>query len=97
MIGGFALPNTEFATPYRVSNYHACVGCWNDPTLRFDHKDFLWDFLRRPRHKGTPRQFECTAPITAEQVNQAIRRVPGFPASPNAEVTETEAPEGGAG
>ena len=93
MIGGFALPNTEFETPYRVINYHACVGCWNDPTLRFDHKDFLWC----PRHKGTSRQFECTSLITAEQVKQAIRRIPGFPVSADAAPNENPAPEGGAG
>lgn len=74
MISGFSLPNTEFDTPYRVINYHACVGCWNDPTLRFQHGDFLWC----PRHAGTPRQFECTRLITAEHVKQTIRRIPGF-------------------
>ena len=78
MISGFTLPSTEFATPWRVINYHACVGCWEDPTLRFDHKDFLWC----PRHAGTPRQFECTSLITAEQVKQAIRRIPGFLGTP---------------
>ncbi|MCW2285795.1 autotransporter strand-loop-strand O-heptosyltransferase [Rhodoblastus acidophilus] len=78
MVSGFTLPSTEFATPFRVINYHACVGCWEDPTLRFDHKDFLWC----PRHAGTPRQFECTALITAEQVKQAIRRIPGFLEAP---------------
>ena len=77
MISGFTLPTTEFDTPYRVINYHACIGCWNDPALRFDHnRDFLWC----PRHAGTPRQFECTRLITAEQVKQTIRRIPGFPA-----------------
>ncbi|WP_298352899.1 autotransporter strand-loop-strand O-heptosyltransferase [Rhodoblastus sp.] len=74
LISGFTLPSTEFATPYRVINYHVCGGCWEDPTLRFDHKDFLWC----PRHAGTPRQFECTRLITAEQVKQTIRRIPGF-------------------
>jgi autotransporter strand-loop-strand O-heptosyltransferase len=74
LISGFTLPNTEFETPYRVINYHACVGCWNDPTIRFDHRDFLWC----PRHAGTPRQFECTSLITAEQVKKAIMRIPGF-------------------
>jgi autotransporter strand-loop-strand O-heptosyltransferase len=88
MIGGFALPNTEFETPYRVINYHACVGCWNDPSLRFDHKDFLWC----PRHKGTPRQFECTSLITAEQVKQAIRRIPGFAASEKVSRPESPSP-----
>jgi autotransporter strand-loop-strand O-heptosyltransferase len=74
LIGGFTHPINEFATPYRVVNYHACNGCWNDPKVRFDHKDFLWC----PRHAGTPRQFECTRLITASQVRQAIERIPGF-------------------
>jgi hypothetical protein len=42
--------------------------------VRFDHKDYLWC----PRHKDTPRQFECTRLITAEQVKDVIRRIPGF-------------------
>jgi autotransporter strand-loop-strand O-heptosyltransferase len=74
MIAGFSHPLTEFTTPYRVVNYHTCNSCWNDPAHRFDHHDFLWC----PRHKGTPRQFECTRLITAEQVRQTIARIPGF-------------------
>ncbi len=76
MISGFTHPVNEFATPYRVINYHTCNSCWNDVRVRFDHKDFLWC----PHHKDTPRQFECTRLITAEQVKDVIRRVPGFPA-----------------
>jgi autotransporter strand-loop-strand O-heptosyltransferase len=74
MISGFTHPTNEFATPYRVVNYHACNGCWNDPKHRFDHHDFLWC----PRHAGTPRQFECTRLITAAQVKAAIGRIPAF-------------------
>ena len=74
MISGFSHPTTEFASPYRVINYHTCNSCWNDPLLRFDHKDFLWC----PRHKDTPRQFECTRLITAELVKATLRRIPGF-------------------
>ena len=74
MISGFTHPLNEFETPYRVINYHTCNSCWNDPKLRFDHKDFLWC----PRHKDTPRQFECTRLITAEQVKATIRKIPGF-------------------
>jgi len=76
MISGFTHPTNEFATPYRVVNWHACNGCWNDPRVRFDHKDYQWC----PRHAGTPRQFECTRLITAEQVMQIIQRIPGFAA-----------------
>ena len=74
MISGFTHPTNEFATPYRVINYHACNSCWNDPSHRFDHHDFLWC----PRHANTSRQFECTRLITSDQVKQVIRRIPGF-------------------
>lgn len=74
LISGFSHPTTEFATPYRVVNWHACNSCWNDVRERFDHKDFLWC----PRHKDTPRQFECTRLITADAVKAAIARIPGF-------------------
>ncbi len=76
MIAGFTHPLNEFETPYRVVNYHTCNSCWNDPHHRFDHKDFLYC----PRHKGTPRQFECTRLITVDHVKQVIRKVPGFAA-----------------
>jgi len=74
MISGVTHPINEFSTPYRVINYHACNSCWNDPLAAFDRTDFL----TCPRHKDTPRQFECTRLITAEQVKQTIRRIPGF-------------------
>jgi autotransporter strand-loop-strand O-heptosyltransferase len=74
MISGFTHPTNEFNTPYRVINYHACNSCWNDVRVRFDHKDFLWC----PRHKDTPRQFECTRLITPEQVKAVIKTIPGF-------------------
>ncbi|WP_239003030.1 autotransporter strand-loop-strand O-heptosyltransferase [Rhodovastum atsumiense] len=74
MISGFTHPHNEFTTPYRVINYHGCNSCWNDPRHRFDHSDFLWC----PRHAGTSRQFECTRLITATQVKNAIRRIPGL-------------------
>jgi autotransporter strand-loop-strand O-heptosyltransferase len=76
LISGFTHPTNEFTTPYRVINYHACNSCWNDPRHRFDHHDFLWC----PRHADTPRQFECTRLITADQVKQVVRRIPGFEA-----------------
>ena len=72
LISGFTHPTNEFETPYRVINWHACNSCWNDPKLLFDHNDFLWC----PRHKDTPRQFECTRLITPEQVITMLRRIP---------------------
>ena len=74
MISGVTHPTNEFATPYRVINYHACNSCWNDPLAAFDR----FDFMTCPRHKDTPRQFECTRLITAEHVNATIKRIPGF-------------------
>lgn len=74
MISGFTHPTNEFATPYRVINYHTCNSCWNDPKVMFDHQDFMWC----PRHKDTPRQFECTRFITPEQVKKVIRTIPSF-------------------
>jgi autotransporter strand-loop-strand O-heptosyltransferase len=74
LISGFTHPTNEFATPYRVINWHACNSCWNDPKERFDHKDFLWC----PRHANTPRQFECTRLITGAHVTQIIARIPGL-------------------
>jgi autotransporter strand-loop-strand O-heptosyltransferase len=74
MISGFTHPRNEFATPYRVINYHTCNSCWNDPLASFDRQDFF----TCPRHKGSPRQFECTRLITAEQVMATIKRIPGF-------------------
>jgi autotransporter strand-loop-strand O-heptosyltransferase len=83
LISGFTHPTNEFRTPYRVINWHACNSCWNDPRHRFDHKDFLWC----PRHKDTPRHFECTRLITPTQVKQVIQTIPGFPAVRNDHVT----------
>jgi autotransporter strand-loop-strand O-heptosyltransferase len=74
LISGFTHPRNEFATPYRVINYHACNSCWNDPLANYDRHDFL----TCPRHRNTPRQFECTRLITAEQVKRVIRTIPGF-------------------
>jgi autotransporter strand-loop-strand O-heptosyltransferase len=74
MISGFTHETNEFSTPYRVINYHACNSCWNDVRVRFNHQDFFWC----PRHKDTPRQFECTRLITPEQVKAVLERIPGF-------------------
>jgi autotransporter strand-loop-strand O-heptosyltransferase len=74
MISGVTHPRTEFVTPFRVVNYHVCNSCWNDPLVRYMREDFL----TCPRHKDTPRQFECTRLITAEHVKAVIRTIPRF-------------------
>ncbi|GBR12109.1 autotransporter strand-loop-strand O-heptosyltransferase [Gluconobacter frateurii] len=71
MISGFTHPDNEFATPYRIINWHTCNSCWNDPQHQFDHHDFFWC----PRHKGTERQFECTRLITGTQVIHTLKRL----------------------
>jgi autotransporter strand-loop-strand O-heptosyltransferase len=74
LISGFTHPVNEFATPYRVINWHACNSCWNDMRLSFDNQNYLWC----PRHADTPRQFECTRLITPASVKAVIRQIPGF-------------------
>src|SRR5262249_36782985 len=51
-----------------------CNSCWNDPLAAFDRTDFL----TCPRHRDTPRQFECTRLITADQVKAVIKTIPSF-------------------
>jgi autotransporter strand-loop-strand O-heptosyltransferase len=70
LISGFTHPINEFETPYRVVNWHACNGCWNDPNERFKHDDYMWC----PRHQNTPRHFECTRLITGAHVISAVDR-----------------------
>jgi autotransporter strand-loop-strand O-heptosyltransferase len=71
LISGFTQPENEFYTPYRVINRTVCHGCWNDMRETFDHSDCLWC----PRHKGTPRHFECSRMISAEQVIETIKKI----------------------
>lgn len=71
LISGFSLPQTEFYTPYRLINYHACNGCWTDSSIEFVHNDFAWC----PRHKDTARQFECTRYISASQVKRRVDEI----------------------
>ena len=74
LISGFTHPTNEFYTPYRVINYHTCNSCWHDVNHPFDHKDFLWC----PKHKDTPRQFECTRLITVSAVKAVFHNIPRF-------------------
>lgn len=72
LVSGFTSPYTEFYTPYRVINHHACNSCWNRHL--FDNGDYLWC----PDHKGTKRHFECTQSITAHHVMNACRSIPFY-------------------
>jgi len=73
MIGGFSLPYSEFNTPYRVINYNACHGCWNDCQCKFD--GFQYDFC--PRLRGTAREFECNRLISSIKVINTIKQIIG--------------------
>lgn len=73
IISGFTHPSTEFDTPYRVFSSHVCNSCWNDVRHPFEHQNFLFC----PRHKDTPRQFECTKGISHQHVISTIQRIPG--------------------
>jgi autotransporter strand-loop-strand O-heptosyltransferase len=70
MIANFSVQWHEFQC-FRVENKSVCNGCWNDPKLKFDKGDWNWC----PRHKDTPRQFECHGSISAENVILAIDNV----------------------
>jgi autotransporter strand-loop-strand O-heptosyltransferase len=78
MISGFTHPTKEFTTPTGSSTATPATAAGTTPLHRFDHHDFL----RCPRHANTPRQFECTRLITADQVKQLIRTIPGFGTTP---------------
>ena len=52
MISGFTHPRNEFATPYRVINYHACNSCWNDPLVSLQSPRFL--HLPAPQGHAAP-------------------------------------------
>ncbi|MBQ9497858.1 MAG: autotransporter strand-loop-strand O-heptosyltransferase [Selenomonadaceae bacterium] len=68
MICGFSQDWCEFYTPYRVMNYKACHGCFNDMRVSFLGQ-------RCPYHKGTPREMECQKTITPRMVIDAIERL----------------------
>ncbi|GAN62570.1 glycosyltransferase [Acetobacter indonesiensis NRIC 0313] len=68
MISGFTAERNEFSTPWRVINRHLCNSCSNDIRCQLDVSDYFWC----PRHKDTPREFECSIGISAEQVVSVV-------------------------
>ena len=63
MISNFSEKNHEFKC-IRITNTNVCHGCWNDANEKFDKGD--WDWC--PRHKNTPRHFECHRGISSNDV-----------------------------
>lgn len=84
MLAGFTLDGSEFPTPYRVTNFLFCHGCWNDSREFFDPKAPVWC----PRHAGTQREIECTRAITPKMVMETIERIPAFQARVAAKETQ---------
>lgn len=54
----------------RITNKSVCHGCFNKVGIdhKFDFKDWYWC----PKHKDTPRQFECHTSITPDMVIEQI-------------------------
>jgi autotransporter strand-loop-strand O-heptosyltransferase len=71
MISGFSHPHTEFHTPWRVINFHACNSCFNDTAFEFDADDFNWC----PRRTDGAQRFQCTAAISPEFVMRTVDRL----------------------
>lgn len=75
MIANFTEPWNEFDLSLpdyvRITDDSVCHGCWNRVNLdySFDPGDWYWC----PRHKGTPREFECSKVITPETVIDRIK------------------------
>ncbi|GAB2908682.1 autotransporter strand-loop-strand O-heptosyltransferase [Paraburkholderia jirisanensis] len=68
LISGFSHPKTEFDTPWRVINFHACNSCFNDTSFEFDPDDFNWC----PRRTDKAQRFQCTSAISPEFVMRAV-------------------------
>lgn len=64
LISGITQPFNEFYTPYRIINYCACHGCYNDCSI--DYNKFRFDWC--PRHQYDIKKFECTKTILPQQV-----------------------------
>ena len=63
MISNFTEEDHEFKC-IRVTDHSLCNGCWNSSEYKFDKSD--WDWC--PRHKNTPRHFECHRGISSQKV-----------------------------
>jgi autotransporter strand-loop-strand O-heptosyltransferase len=69
LISGFTESYTEMQECIRVSApSKSCSGCWN--RHKFNSGDWNWC----PDHKGTSRQFECSANITTRMVIDAVNK-----------------------
>jgi autotransporter strand-loop-strand O-heptosyltransferase len=72
LISGFSSEFAEFTQDCeRIINKDVCNSCWNDTSVEFDKGDWFWC----PKHKGTPRHFECTKKISPMTIVDAINKI----------------------
>jgi len=71
MISGYSKEWAEFSNCERIINKNVCNGCFNDINNTFDKGDWNWC----PRHKNTPRQFECTKYIYPSVVIESVKNI----------------------
>jgi autotransporter strand-loop-strand O-heptosyltransferase len=57
-------PTNEFATQYRVINWHAYNSYWHNARSGFDHMDYLW-CPHRPAHREYLRPPDITRSLPA--------------------------------
>lgn len=55
----------------RITDTSVCHGCWNDKDFIFDKGDWNWC----PKHKNTPRHFECHRKIKPDAVIEKIKQL----------------------
>lgn len=67
LISGISKENTEFFTPYRITNKNVCHACTTENDFKFDISN--WMFC--PKNKN----FECTTEITFEMVKEKIDQI----------------------
>lgn len=76
MISNFSEDWNEFdlsTSDYiRITNKTVCNSCWNliNKEFKFDPSDWYWC----PKHKDTPRQFECHTSISPDMVFDRIKK-----------------------
>ena len=73
MIAPWTYPDNEFGettdTHIRIDSDAPCTNCWDTHSTEFDKSDWYWC----PKHKNTPREFECSASIYSYQVFNKIK------------------------
>ena len=73
---GITGKSIAFENKYGIINKNVCNTCFSDKNLNIFSSDVPFnDFLMCPKHKNTPRIFECTKSITPEMVIEKIDQI----------------------